>query len=427
VDASRRHHRLGFWSAAFAFFVVMAFSTVPSPLYGLYQARDGFSSFLITIIYAAYAVGVISGLLFAGHLSDWYGRRRVLVPAIVVSIISAIVFLLWRDLPGLLIARVIDGLSVGVVTATATAYLGELHAVARPDAGPRGSQLIATAGNLGGLGFGPVLAGILAKWVKSPLTVPFIVFLGLLCAVLAAVTLAPETRPRRDPMPTYRIQRMSVPDEARGTFAAAAVGAFIAFGALGLFTALSATFLITLHHSSVALAGGTVGLMFAGGVIAQIAMSAWAPRRVLSLGMALMLAGLTLTVVATWLATPSLALFLAGGAVTGAGAGAVFKGAVGTVVAICCRCRYRPHSGFASGHTPRVRSPRCPRDHRRRSPAAQTRPHAVRERSHRRRGSFVRSQGGAVLLTHAHQPDRLRFDATSGLSPSVLHDGSSTF
>jgi MFS family permease len=334
VDARQRHHRLGFWSAAFAFFVVMAFSTVPSPLYGLYQARDGFSSFLITIIYAAYAVGVISGLLFAGHLSDWYGRRRVLVPAIVVSIISAIVFLLWRDLPGLLIARVIDGLSVGVVTATATAYLGELYAVAKPDAGPRGSQLIATAGNLGGLGFGPVVAGVLAKWVKSPLTVPFIVFLGLLCAVLAAVTLAPETRPRRDPMPTYRTQRMSVPDEARGTFAAAAVSAFIAFGALGLFTALSATFLITLHHSSVALAGGTVGLMFAGGVIAQITVSTWALRRVLILGMALMLVGLTLTVVATWLSTPSLALFLAGGAVTGAGAGAVFKGAVGTVVAI---------------------------------------------------------------------------------------------
>ena len=57
-------------------------------------------------------------------------------------------------------------------------------------------------------------------------------------------------------------------------------------------------------------------------------------RRVLALGIALMLLGLTLTVLAVWLPTPSLALLLIGGAVSGAGGGAVFKGAVGTVIEI---------------------------------------------------------------------------------------------
>src|SRR3978361_2092457 len=95
--STRRHHGVGFWAVAFAFLAVMAFSTVPSPLYGLYQARDGFSSFIVTIIYAAYAVGVIAALLFAGHVSDSRGRRRVLLPAVATSILSAAVFLLWRD------------------------------------------------------------------------------------------------------------------------------------------------------------------------------------------------------------------------------------------------------------------------------------------------------------------------------------------
>jgi MFS family permease len=329
-----QRHRFGFWSVAMAYFVVMAFSTVPSPLYGLYRARDGFSPFLITIIYAAYAIGVISGLLFAGHLSDWYGRRRVLLPAVAVSIVSAAVFLLWRDLPGLLLARVIDGLSVGVVTATATTYLGELHTIGSPNAGTRGAQLVATAGNLGGLGFGPLVAGILAEWVGSPLTVPFIVFLGLLFVALGVVFLSPETRPALDPIPSYRIQRLSVPEEARGTFAAAGVAAFIAFGAFGLFTALSATFLIALNHSSHALAGAALASIFVGGVTAQATVRAWTPRPAIALGMGLMVVGLTLTVVATWLSHPSLALFLAGGVVTGAGGGAVFKGALGTVIAI---------------------------------------------------------------------------------------------
>ena len=121
---------------------VLAFSTLPTPLYAIYQVRDGFSTFLITVIFAAYAVGVTLALFFAGHASDWLGRRRMLVPAILTSLLSAGVFLVWRDLPGLLLARVLNGLSVGVVTATATAYLAELNvgglAQARPGAGDDG-------------------------------------------------------------------------------------------------------------------------------------------------------------------------------------------------------------------------------------------------------------------------------------------------
>jgi MFS family permease len=329
-------HRLGFWSVALAFLVVMAFSTVPSPLYGLYQQRDGFSSFTITIIYAAYAIGVIAALLLAGHLSDWHGRRRVLLPAIATSIVSAIVFLVWRDLPGLLLARIVNGLSVGVVTATATAWLAELHAAGRPDAPPQRAQLIATAVNIGGLGVGPLVSGFLAQWAGgNSLTVPYLVFLVALVVALAVVALAPETRDRPDPFPAYRVQRVSVPQEARGAFMAAAAGGFIAFGALGLFTGLSATFLVgTLHETSHALAGVSVFVLFAGGVVLQVGMASATPRRILTVGGAAMIVGLALTAVAVWLPSPSLALFLAGGALTGAGAGTVFKGTVGTVIAI---------------------------------------------------------------------------------------------
>jgi MFS family permease len=336
MPRSPRRHQLGFWAVAFAFLAVMAFSTLPSPLYGLYQQRDGFSSFTITIIYAAYAIGVIAALLLAGHVSDWHGRRRVLLPAIATSVVSAVIFLLWRDLPGLLLARIVNGLSVGVVAATATAWLAELHAVGRPDASPQRAQLTATAVNIGGLGVGPLVSGFLAQWTGGDaLAIPYVVFLVALVVALVVVALAPETRDRPDPFPAYRVQRVSVPQHARGAFAAAAAGAFIAFGALGLFTGLAATFLVgTLHHASHALAGLTVFVLFAGGVLLQVALASASPRRILTVGGAAMIAGLTLTALAVWLPSPSLALFLAGGALTGAGAGTVFKGTVGTVIAI---------------------------------------------------------------------------------------------
>jgi hypothetical protein len=42
--AQQRRHRSGFWNVGYAFLVVMAFATLPSPLYGLYRARDDLSA-----------------------------------------------------------------------------------------------------------------------------------------------------------------------------------------------------------------------------------------------------------------------------------------------------------------------------------------------------------------------------------------------
>jgi len=76
-----RRYGFGFWSLAAVFLTVIAFSTAPSPLYTLYRERDDFSALVVTIVYAAYAVGAVVSLVLAGHLSDWHGRRRVLVPS----------------------------------------------------------------------------------------------------------------------------------------------------------------------------------------------------------------------------------------------------------------------------------------------------------------------------------------------------------
>ena len=61
--ALRGAHRSGFWTVAFAFLIVMAFATLPSPLYGLYRTRDNLSAFTITIVYAIWAGGTIATLL----------------------------------------------------------------------------------------------------------------------------------------------------------------------------------------------------------------------------------------------------------------------------------------------------------------------------------------------------------------------------
>jgi MFS family permease len=328
-QASPRRYGVGLWAIAFAFAAVLASSTVPTPLYAIYQARDGFSTFLITVVFAAYAVGVILALFLAGHVSDWLGRRRTLLPAVLLSLLGTVVFLVWRDLPGLLLGRVLSGLSVGIVTATATAWLAELHLGERPGAPLHRAQVIATSANLGGLGLGPIIAGVLAATVPAPLTVPFALFAALLAVAAIAVVLAPETVTMPETRPAYRPQRVALPAEARGRFFGAAAGAFVSFAAFGLFTSLAPSFLAgTLHYDSHALAGVPAFAAFTAAVVAQLAAGAWEVRRLLAAGMTALAAGIVLVVAATW--APSLILFVAGGVVAGAGAGLLFKGGIVT-------------------------------------------------------------------------------------------------
>lgn len=49
----------GFWVVAFAFLIVMAVATLPSPLYGLYRTRDHLSALTITLGTTSILVGLV--------------------------------------------------------------------------------------------------------------------------------------------------------------------------------------------------------------------------------------------------------------------------------------------------------------------------------------------------------------------------------
>jgi MFS family permease len=330
-----RHHGLGFWAVGFTFLTAMAFTTLPTPLWVLYRERDGFSAFTVTVVFAAYAVGVAVSLFLVGHLSDQHGRRRVLVPALLANVVAAVIFLVSPDLPGLLAARTLCGLGTGAVTATATAWLAELHAVARPGAPTRRAQLVATAVNLGGFGVGALASGLLAQWAPDPLVEPYLVFLGLLVVTVGLVLVTPETREAQTPRPPYRPQRVAVPADSRGRYYAAGAATFVALACLGLFTSLAPSFLAgILHATSLVLAGAVSFSVFGAAVLAQLATATWTTRRVLATAVPLLPVGLVVLVVAVWLPAPSLAGFLVGGLLTGAGAGLIFKGSVATVAGL---------------------------------------------------------------------------------------------
>lgn len=323
---SRSHYSIGFWLAAGAFFVPMAFSTIPTPLYVLYQRRDGFSSFVVTIVFAVYAVGVVASLLVAGHISDWVGRRRVLISALGIEVIAALLFLVWPALPGLVVARVISGLGIGALTATATAYLRDLDAKSRPGAGPGRFEMVSTAANMGGLGVGTLVSGALADYAPLPLFVPYAVLGALMALAIVAVSLAPETVQSPRVRPRYHLQRIAIAGD-KTSYLMAAAGAFVGFAVFGLFTSLAPGFVaITLHHPSHLLAGVVPFMTFGAAAVAQTATGRLGNRAQIPLGIGAEAAGLLL--VAFAMEAPSLIAFLIGGGLAGAGAGLLFKSAL---------------------------------------------------------------------------------------------------
>jgi len=326
-------HGAGFWVIAAAFLTVMAFSTVPTPLYALYQQRDGFATFLITVIFAAYGVGVMASLYFAGHVSDWLGRRRIILIAVLVEIVAAVVFLLWPDVPGLIVARFVNGVGVGMLTATATAHLSELRAAARPDEGPSTSGTVSSFVNIGGLALGALVSGVLAQFVVAPLVVPYALFLVLLVAAAVAVWFVPETVERLEERPAYRPQRVSLPAASRSTFFAAAAGAFSAFAIFGLFTSLAPTFLAsTLHEPSRLVAGAVTFVVFAAAAISQVLTARLSQTRQLTLAVALMASGLI--AMAAGVLVASLPLFVVAGIGAGAGVGILFRASIGVAASL---------------------------------------------------------------------------------------------
>jgi MFS family permease len=324
--------RAAFWAVAFSFFVITAFSTAPSSLYGIYGQTEHVSSMTLTLVYAVYAVGTVASLLLVGHVSDWYGRRIVLLPAIAVAIVAAVVFLTWHTLTGLFVARVLTGVAVGAAVATATAFVTDL------DGGPgaaatRRAAVVATIANIGGLACGPLIAGLLARYEPQPLTLPFDVFLVALVLALAAVASSPEVLDPPHPRPRYRTQRLAAPAGARRQFSAAIAGGFLCFAVFGLFAGLAGRFLAgPLHHSSPALSGLAIFLAFGAGVLVQTTTLHWPAHRLTAAGIAPMMIGLAIIVASAWMSPPSLALFLIGGAVAGAGGGAIFRGSLTAVI-----------------------------------------------------------------------------------------------
>src|SRR3954464_14244853 len=99
-----------FRAAAAIAFLVFAANAAVSPLYRIYQAEFGFSATTLTLLFAVYIAVLLLTLLFLGSVSDYAGRRPVMLAGLIVGAAACGLFLSAHALELLFAARALQGL-----------------------------------------------------------------------------------------------------------------------------------------------------------------------------------------------------------------------------------------------------------------------------------------------------------------------------
>ena len=86
--------RASFWAAAAFAFLAFAANTAASPLYRVYEEQFRFSPTTLTLLFTVYIVVLLTTLLLFGSVSDYMGRRMVMLAGLVFGAVGCGLFLI---------------------------------------------------------------------------------------------------------------------------------------------------------------------------------------------------------------------------------------------------------------------------------------------------------------------------------------------
>jgi MFS family permease len=319
-----------FWLAAGVLFLLFFAAAAPSPLYGVYQDRWRFSATTLTAIFAAYALLLLITLLVFGSLSDYVGRRRMILAGLAMTAGACGLFLTADGAPLLFAARALQGAAVGTATSALGAALIDLQ-----PAGSRRAPTITTASSLLGLGAGGLGASALVQYGPDRTHLVWWLLLGVSLAAAVAVLAMPEPVSGRPGALAALRPRVAVPREAWATFGLALPCLIAVWMISGFYLSLGPLLAAQVLRSENLLWGGLVIFLLAGtgsGAAASVALRGLSGPTAMLGGCLALLAGVVVTLTA--LEVTSAAAFLAGTVVAGAGFGTAMLGSFRTISAL---------------------------------------------------------------------------------------------
>ena len=294
-----------------------------TPLLVFYKQRWEFPPSLLTLAFAVYAIGFLTAVLTLGSLSDHVGRRPVLVGALVVQLVSNLLFLFASNIGWVIAGRIVQGVSSGAATAAFTAALVELA----PPGKKRLGTILGSVSLTGGLSAGSLLAGLAIQLTPAANAITFTVLIVLTVLGTVAVVLSPETMTRTPGALRSMVPRVAIPHAARREFTAAAPVVAAVWMLAGLSGGLAPNLVRSVFHLDSGLLNGLTGFIApAVSTVIGLSLASVGARRAMAVGIYASIIGGVGIIGGVF--AGSLAVMIVGQAVAGVGFGASFSAAL---------------------------------------------------------------------------------------------------
>jgi hypothetical protein len=318
--------RASFWAVAAFAFLAFAASTAASPLYPIYEDEFSFAPTTLTLLFTVYILVLLGTLLVFGSVSEYTGRRMVMLAGLAFGAAGCGVFLIAHGVELLFAARALQGVAVGLISGAASAALFDL----RPSGGA--APVVSSAAPTGGQALGAIGASVLAQYAPAPTHLVWWLLLGAFITGAVAVLAMREPGTVRPGVVSSLRPHVGVPQAARGAFATA-VPALLGIWALaGFYLSLGPSLAAQLLHSKDSLWGGILIFLLTGLAAAASVFLARKNPSVVMLGGCLVLIVGALVVLAS-IETGASAVLFVGTAIAGIGFGPAFMGSYRATVA----------------------------------------------------------------------------------------------
>ncbi|MCX2951205.1 MFS transporter [Lentzea sp. NEAU-D7] len=311
----------GFAGISAAMVAILVAAGAPTPLLPIYQQQWGFAPWVLTLAFGIYAFSLLVSILVIGSLSDYVGRRPLMIAALAVDLVAMVMFLVAPSIGWVIAARVVQGVATGAASSALSAAVVELA----PERYKKlGAQMTSMA-PLGGLAIGALFAGLLAEFASDATFEVWLVLAVVMAAGTVFAVFTPETATRKPGALASLNPRISLPAQVRRLYWTSVPGIVGGFMTMTAFMGLVPALLVAVFAVQSPIVGSLLAFVALGASTVASAFSSGvkAPRLRLG-GTIAMVAGAVLFVGS--IGATSLPLLWAAAVVGGAGIGASFAG-----------------------------------------------------------------------------------------------------
>jgi Na+/melibiose symporter-like transporter len=299
--------------------LIAASSSAVTPLYRLYQASMHLTPLLITVVFAVYAVSLLGALLTIGGLSDYVGRRPVILAALLLNGAAMLLFARAGDVGQLILARAVQGFCVGAGATTFGAAILDTNRT-------RGPLLNSVTGFLG-LTVGALGAAAMVTFAPDPLHMVYEVLLGITILMIVLLWAMPESALGKAGALASLRPHVSVPSQSRSILVRLTPANVATWSLGGFYLSLMPTVVATtMGGTSPSIGGIVVATLMLTAAIAVAAFRDWPARRLVLLGPSALSIGVAVSLFG--IAQQQVVLLLAGTVIAGFGFGSIFSGAM---------------------------------------------------------------------------------------------------